>query len=186
MKTLASVAVLIFLSAFINHKKGNGDVILYWTYDDFVNNKGENIGAYKSSYHTMGVFTHKFKGDNGKTKIKRGDAWGYKYKGAYFRFSRDKNHLARIISAGDIILYSNGFAQMEMLEKNTDEAVFYYGYYFYVSKDLKSDVIPMVGKDWKDFKKENASKYKDLFDCLDEKGSSTTKCVDSYNKRNKG
>lgn len=145
---------------------------VYKTYEDFLNDKGEEC-TFKKIYwpSAVGIGVVAKKGDE-KVKINSKNAWGYKFKEALFRFDRAHNQPVRVVSVGKIVYYENGQANMEMVEKESEYGSYKYGYQCYVSKNLNTDIVPLdtyILSDTKSkvaiFKKEHPE-YNELFDCL--------------------
>jgi hypothetical protein len=151
----------------------HANIIVYETYNDYVNDAGEEYDEIaKWTYGMTGKTSISLIQNGKKVKIPLEDIWGFKYGEVLFRIAKDENVMARVVSSGKITYYENGDAHLIMLIGGTNEAIFTQGYYCYVSKDLESEITPMptkqllgARKQINEFK-EDYPEYSTLFDCI--------------------
>ena len=181
----------IFTTAAFGQKKKPAEKKLtgyYRTYQDFLDKKLVEQDELASYFHSVGKVTLVFKKGGEKEKIKCAEIWGFLFKGQLFRIDETYGQPAKVISAGKITYYENGWAHMEMIKSGTDKGEYAIGYYGYLSNDLNSKMTPLpIGlsdakKKFKDFKASNLQ-HGALYDCMEDGKSLdvTRNCVAKYN-----
>lgn len=162
-------------------------VTVYYTYDDFKNEKGENYDDYHG-YFMASAITITFVKNKKKHKIKCKDMWGFTYKDALFRIDEFNKVPARLMSFGKIFYYENGVAHLDILQRNSTVGSSPSSFMVFFSKSLETPVVActsnktMVARiPYKKFK-EDYPEYKALFDCMDGNYSVTTgrECVSAF------
>jgi len=155
MKKLVFTVGLIFISLIVFSQNG-----IYRSYDDFKNNKLEDIGEF-SYGDKSGASAHLNYIVNGKKKklaCKDEDFWGFMYEGQLFRNNHDYGGLAYIvISVGDYVYYENGGLYIRVLDNLKVEGsksvkARPIGYFYPISLNLNSDFVS-TNKVWAQFKK---------------------------------
>ncbi|MES2566023.1 MAG: hypothetical protein V4565_04120 [Bacteroidota bacterium] len=158
--------VLLFIS-FMCVLKVKGQVVIYKTYDDFLNSKGENYDSYEyeDAFSAPGIITLIFKGNDKKLRINPKNIWGFTQKTDLYRIFDGKHPVWAEFKGKKIIYYSNGYEHMHPYHRALEQE----GYCF-LSKDLSADIIkiPSRKKKYDAFVKENPE-YKSLFDCVNQK-----------------
>jgi hypothetical protein len=148
---------------------GNKSLIIYETYEDYINNTGEVIegdfkyaGTEASFGKTLTKFKNKDKStskENNKIKIDGKKIWGFKHKGVLFRTINGVPQW--VATQGELIYYENGVLKLFNLNLGNNNAPWWeeYGYECGISKDLTSEFIYIppglkIGKSYiKDLKK---------------------------------
>ncbi len=108
---------------------------------------GEPVGDFVDLYPNMGQWTLLFEKDGVKRKVKCKDIWGFMYKGVLFRINDEGPIPVRVMTEGTVCYYENGFAHLYMQREDAELAEFEVGYASYLSKDIRSPIVPAVFKD---------------------------------------
>ncbi len=188
MELLKSNILNLILFLFLVTNAIAGELVIYKTYEDFQNKKPLENGEFISwrGSEVGGVFTSR---KNGKLDyVKTRDIWGFLYYDKLFRVCKEDGNPARLMNAGKIMYYENGYAHMRMLEQNSDKAFSDGGTNCYVSVDMSTDLISLnhykVMSKYKPIMALVATypQYKPLFDCMG-KGYDTErirKCIADF------
>lgn len=181
---LKNILLLAYiLTSYLSH----GQVTVYYTYEDFKNEKGENYSDY-GGFFISGAVTLTFIKDKKKHKIKCKDMWGFTYKDAFFRTDEFNKVPARLMSFGKIFYYENGLAHLNMLKNNTDSGSTPSSFMFFFSKSLETPVVACTSYRasgshiiYQQFK-DDYPEYKVLFDCINDNYHVDTarRCVSSF------
>lgn len=86
------------------------DVVMFDTYEDFVNKKGRNVGKFNGFAFGMG--TNYLKVDQGNTEVDFDKSWGFTIDSSLFRVAKIP---LLVYSAGKIVYYESGVAHLRML-----------------------------------------------------------------------
>ena len=141
-------------------------VYLYKTYNDYKNEKSENIDDFFSYSHDDVRGALLFFNYDYKNKKELNDYWGFKIDSFTFRIkNKGRNKPVSIIKIKGKVFYLNGEIHLDMLSNNSksgsvidDDPLFY-------SDDLNSEVYKIQRLN----NKENGNeKYSELFKCLKE------------------
>ena len=179
---LLSLCLLPFIS--------QAEVIVFETFQDFVDQKGTTYDDYHGYSHAMGAVKIILKDNGKKVKIKCRDIWGFVYNDALFRTDHVHDQPVRLLSFGKICYYENGIAHLNMLKNDSESGSFSIGYYCYVSATIDGTLVPMPStllsdarKKIKKFKEANPQ-YKDLFDCIEKNYNyqNVRPCVEEFEK----
>lgn len=154
-------------------------LIVFKTFDDFLNNKGEKhegltySGANTGPAFMVLVFNSLF----GKFRLSQKGHWGFIYKGQLYKFDNRRDPVWVGIVGKNIVYYENGYAHLN--EKGYCPA----GWFYYLSADLNSDpfVIPTRRHVYKRIMEANPE-CKPLFECIDQKNANYKKCVEKFEK----
>lgn len=103
---------------------------------------GEAVGEFVDLYPNMGQWTLLFEKDGVRRKVKCKDIWGFMYKGVLFRINEEGPIPVRLMTEGAVCYYENGFAHLYMQRDSTETAIYEQGYGAYLSKDLRSPIVP--------------------------------------------
>lgn len=173
---VASVAVLCMLSglqaqAYIHVE---ADAYLKQRTFDPTLPLGEAVGEFVDIYPIMGQWTLIFQKDGAKRKVKCKDIWGFTYKGVLFRINDEGPIPVRLMTEGTVCYYENGFAHLYMQRDSTELAGFDQGHAAYLSKDIKSPIVPAFFKegDQRSVSSRFRSEYpglEPLFKCIGER-----------------
>jgi hypothetical protein len=135
---------------------------------------GEPVGDFVDLYPWLGHWTLVFEKDGVERKVKCKDIWGFTYKGVLFRISNEGPIPVRLMTEGLVCYYENGYAHLVMQRDSTENAGFDVGYASYLSKDIKSPIVPAVFKE--DDVRTESSRFRSeypmlepLFKCIGEK-----------------
>lgn len=186
MKNISSLlSILFFSSGLYSQTK------VFYTYDDFLNDKGEVMDDEfaNTSQSTFGI-TIIFKSTAGeKKKFKPKEIWGFYFKGNLFRTVGNKE-IGMLTDTGRINYYVNGCGAISKLSNPGS-----YGGYLanqspaYLSADsLNSPMYRMPlneyeTRDWKDFKKDYPS-FTEFYDCVNVPNYNIIReCVKWFNKK---
>jgi hypothetical protein len=155
-------------------------LIVFKTFDDFLNNKGEKHEdlTYKGVNTGPSFRVLVFKGTFGKFRLSQKGNWGFLYKGQLYRFDKKKRDPLWVGIAGkNIIYYENGYGHLN--ETGFCQA----GYFYYLSLDLNSNpfVFPNRRHLYQEVMLMNPACIP-LFKCLDIKNSNIKKCVEEFEK----
>jgi hypothetical protein len=108
---------------------------------------GEAVGEFVDLYPILGHWTLIFEKDGAKRKVKCKDIWGFTYKGVLFRMNEEGPLPVRLMTEGAVCYYENGFAHLQMQRDSTELAGYEYGHAAYLSKDIKSPIVPAMFKE---------------------------------------
>lgn len=108
---------------------------------------GEAVGEFVDLYPSMGQWTLLFKKDGVERKVKCKDIWGFMYKGVLFRINDEGPIPVRVMTEGAVCYYENGFAHLYMQRDDAELGEFEVGRAAYLSKDIRSPIVPAVFKD---------------------------------------
>ncbi|MBL7953092.1 MAG: hypothetical protein JNM62_15390 [Flavobacteriales bacterium] len=108
---------------------------------------GEPVGEFVDLYPNMGQWTLLFEKDGVKRKVKCKDIWGFMYKGVLFRINDEGPIPVRLMVEGNVCYYENGFAHLYMQREDAELGTFDVGYASYLSKDIRSPIVPAVFKE---------------------------------------
>lgn len=167
--------LLLIISLVVTAKvySGKDTVIVYTTYENYVNKIGETYDKMVNYYGTIKMKITVSKNAT-ETTIKCKEIWGFLYNGHLFRTDERTGQVGELIVKGKICYYENGIAHLEMIRNGTNHENFNLGYYCYVSKDLASKLAPFpspeypisdANKQIKKFKRANPE-YDDLFKAI--------------------
>jgi hypothetical protein len=162
-------------------------VTVYYSFDDFKNEKGEVFDDYKH-YFMASAVTLTFVKNNKNHRVKCKKMWGFTYKDALFRVDEFNKVPARLMSHGKIFYYENGIAHLDMLKNNSQSGSSPSSFMVFFSKSLETPVVAFTSNKtmvaripYQKFKK-NYPEYKELYDCMngDYYISNTRECVYSF------
>lgn len=172
-----SLLLLFFVCSFLV----NAQTGIYRTYEDYINNKLEDVGELSNVVHVQGEFSILFKRNDEKIKVKCEEIWGFKYKNELFRVDHETQQPYYVYSIGKIIYYENGLAYLEMLRFNKDFAEIEWGGAYALSKTMNSDMV-ITRQQWKKFLEGNPE-LKDILYCLNQESYSiknNRECVKKF------
>ena len=138
---LSFLIVLSFIFAF----NAQAQLTIYKTYDDYKNNIGEkHDNSYEFVRFGGGTgspgYLLFFKNKNGdKIKIICGEIWGFTFKNDLYRIGVDRVP-AVLVSNNKICFYKDGYAHLLALSERPIQIL---GSEYYLSKDLKTDIISL-------------------------------------------
>ena len=167
--------LLLIISLVISVKvySGKDTVIVYTTYQNYVNKIGETYDKMVNYYGTIKMKITLSK-NAVETTIKCKEIWGFLYNGHLFRTDARTGQVGELIVKGKLCYYENGIAHLEMIRNGTNHENFSLGYHCYLSKDLSSKLAPFANADHPDtdadkqmkkFKRANPE-YADFFKAL--------------------
>ncbi len=123
---------LILLLAVLTGRSQTG---YYITYDDYISGNLQNMRDIDD--FAIGALPSRIFFINPEGKIQKvfgKNMWGFILKGNLFRcIGRD---VAKVVDSGKVVYYESGVAHLKMILFNTDKAVFYDGWAFYMSRTL--------------------------------------------------
>ena len=108
---------------------------------------GEPVGEFVDLYPVFGQWTLFFLKDSVERKVKCKDIWGFTYKGILFRITDEGPIPVRLMTEGEVCYYENGVAHLKMQRDNVELAEYEIGQSAYLSKDIKSPIVPARFKD---------------------------------------
>lgn len=103
---------------------------------------GEPVGEFVDLYPVFGQWTLFFVKDGVERKVKCKDIWGFTYKGVLFRITDEGPIPVRLMTEGQVCYYENGIAHLKMQRDNVELAEYEIGQSAYISKDIKSPIVP--------------------------------------------
>lgn len=199
------ILVCLFLQLGINCHGQEKGIIVYKTYEDFVEKKGvEYKGDYKlRSFALLPGINNRtvtFKNrnkevtENKKVKIKLKRVWGFSYNGYLMRVEDSLPHY--LVSKGKICYYENGFSMVSLISKgheftaqnlhNFKDLESRWGVYSYISKSINSEIKKFSTK--RQVKKmiKKMPEIKELYECVYpakvlEAIEKKRKCISEYN-----
>ena len=152
-------------------------LVIFKTYEDFLNNKGETYTGltYKGATTGPGFRVLVFKGNNGKIKLSQRGNWGFMFKGELYKFDNRRDPMWVGIVGKNICYYENGYGHLN------GTGFCPAGWFYYISTDLNSDpfVIPTRRHVYKRVMDKNPATIP-LFKCLDQKDTNYRKCVEEF------
>lgn len=165
MTILRISLILLLICCF---QKIHSQVIVFRTYEDFKNERGEKYDEYNSYLMSMGKVTLSFLRDNNKYKIKCKDIYGFIYKDVLFRIDEFSKQPARLMSHGKIFYYENGLGHLDILKHNKETGLSPSPLSVFFSKSINTPVVATgTRKPYNNFKKYHPE-YNELFNCIDE------------------
>jgi hypothetical protein len=165
--------LIILLTLSLQVFSKNDSIIVFTTYENYVNKIGESYDKMVNYYGTVKMKITVSK-NNKENTIECKKIWGFLYNGHLFRSEERTGQIGELIVKGKICYYENGIAHLEMIRNNTNHENFTLGYHCYISKDLSSKLVPFTSSDHPDadadkqlkkFKKANVE-YADFFKAL--------------------
>jgi hypothetical protein len=172
MKIKNYILILLLTLSFTVFSK-NDSILVFKTYNDYVNKIGESYDHMVNYYGTVKMKITVSK-NNKENTIECKKIWGFSYNGHLFRTEERTGQVGELIVKGNMCYYENGIAHLEMIRHNTNHENFSLGYHCYLSKDLSSKLVPFADpaqpdpdadKQLKKFKKANPQ-YNDLFKAI--------------------
>lgn len=191
MKKFFTIVILCISASILSQEKKeiyDKKVYLFRTYQDFVNNKPEEIGKYAGQEWTL------FKGttiflknlDGNKIPLLVNDIWGFKIDKYVFRGLNGK-YPALIIKEKFKIFYMNGSLMLDRIRWDSPKLVIdVVGDVYFYSDDLDSKIYEI--NKLKSKEKENIN-FAPLFECLKSAKKrhsaqgeldSTTECIQNF------
>ena len=168
----------------------SAQVILYRTFQDFQANIGEVYDDHMIAKISFIKVRLELKKNGKDTLVDPKEHWGFRFRDALFRIEGKYKQPVRVISAGKIIYYENGPANIQMIMNESSSATIRIGYLTYLSKDLTSDIYPLPSSPVSDAKKwykkfrKQYPEYQELYDCIDKSLSYEVnrKCISEFEK----
>jgi len=166
MKTIITIFFLIISISL------QSQIIVYRTFEDFQDDKGEMYDSYLRNTQALGKIILIFKKGRKKIRIRCRDIWGFTYDDAFFRIDTKQDLPTRVLSIGKIVYYENGFAHLGILKHNIHTGWYGKGYAGYFSEDINSEMVPVPSQPMSAAKrairkfKEKHPEYSELFECL--------------------
>lgn len=176
MKNLL-IASFLFLGCIC--LKAQDTIIVYNTYDNFLNNTGEFYTECRSlSYSGKGKVKMKLKNKlTRKTrKVSSSEIWGFSYNREFFRSFPEPSQFARLLNNGTVCYWENGLGNLRALWNGSNSADYSIGYKNFISKTIDSPLIALPGSwapfqslkaKYETFKSENPQ-YNKLFNLIGE------------------
>lgn len=167
---LLLITSFILQNGFTQDATSSNNVIVFNTYQDFKKEKGENYGdlvRFIESGGGTGTALY-FKVDNKKVKVKTSDIWGFYYKGNLFRIASAYSVPVVVKKIGELVFYTNGNAELDMLYNNKDSGGFSQGQFGYISEGLDNDDLFPINELDRRLKKifERRPLLKELYECF--------------------
>ena len=160
------------------HLSAVANVVVFRTYQDFENKRGETYDDYLGGVVQMGKLTMELSKGVLKENVKCSEIWGFTYNDKLFRVNRMGSPVL-VISQGKVCFYENGVAHMEAMRKGKAVATVSSGFVNFISHDLKSTILEMpmgMGQ---------IKKEKEAFIAEQPETSSLFECIGKFNDPDK-
>ncbi len=141
-------------------------VVAYKTYEDYVAEKGDEMGSYLGYENTRNGMKINFKQEGKEIAVSAENYWGLKIEDCFFRFDGD-NQLIKLVNNGKIVYWENGLVNLRICLDLVTSSPFIYGHSAYFSVSLNGEVTPLSKKTLKKFKEEHPE-HAELCDCIGE------------------
>ncbi|MCB0793969.1 MAG: hypothetical protein KDB88_04460 [Flavobacteriales bacterium] len=128
----------------LTHGQGRG--VVFATYDDLVQGKGDTLGVFQEVGIHMGRYVLDFQQEEEKKKerVPCSEIWGFKVNELLFRILEPDHVPLRLMTQGAVCYYENGLAHLRMWSDSTDVTMIDKGLRSYMSRELNSPIVPAV------------------------------------------
>ncbi|MBX2983801.1 MAG: hypothetical protein KF843_14075 [Flavobacteriales bacterium] len=116
--------------------------VIYRSYGEYVENKGEQVDGLIDVVPNMGRFVVAYENAGSKKHVPTRKVWGFLNDGFLYRIEPEGKLPVRLMAQGPICYWENGLAHLRMQRDSTEAAIVEYGYASYLSRDLQSEIVP--------------------------------------------